>query len=1047
MILVRYQVDGTTGTPLGGFGAGAVKFIAHEGSFAVMTQPPADAYDYVKMIDFKFQLYTKRNEQVETVETMKAALIEGRYDDDAIWPLHQVNFPSINGITVSLTAFSPLDNKNYDQMSLPYAFYEFTVSNTSESQAEIAIGFQITSTTAFSLVEGKGIASANWAVFGKSNDYNGLISAGNDPGFCANGQCNNLVEGTLSKTAVKVILQAKETKSIQFVLAWYDNADPERCYYLGLYDNPATIAEVGLENFEHLKQNAVSLVDKIRASNLPQWLINQTLNTLANLTNNSMYKKDGRVAFAEGQWTCFGTMDQMWHARQIINQLIPEFAWKELEYWARTQKRHGQIHHDFNDYNSGSDNDKSALSTLMAWDDTEHSDYRDIDKWVDLNCGFIISVYETFTATNNQEWLKKLWPYIKKAGQRILDQVELYGNPDYPFTFDESENSYDAGGDPNPYNASMSAVAYKILLILAERFGETKLVERYTNAYETVVASYRARYLNDNFPQGKHAEGYFAGQWLALHLRLGEIWTAEDTDYVLKKLDNYYHPYSWGMGTLKGTYNEWTPYQLTHYGGLLLHTRRIKEWYAMQYDAYRRQYEDRNKVFNHPLDILPAVTEPNYVATVISGDRQYISLPSIWRNYYDLVGFYRDASTRDIWLQPIVLEEMQHEMKDALFITPEGYGTISCKVSGEANQNKEITIKFEQPIHVNKIHLTDHFGENVTVSINSKNYDFYRQGTGYAKELVIDWNGIINQTGLKITVIGEPSISLPEEPKVYPYPPDSQVSEIIDAYQYIPVAVASELAGIDLIRPVGETWYITNIHNFDYLKVDNVEFGSIGSQVIELTVRSTIGGTVEVVLDSVGGQLLGECPIPNTNGEWQAFRFPIIKVANTHDLVLRFAGNSPESLMDVSQFKFIPDDGRLERTGWTVTASDNNFQIDGLLDGDPKTRWHGSYQKVGKWIMLDMGADQTFNKITLETTLAPMDSPRGFEVYLATNTQGANFSEPVYKNENPEGTLVTEIKFNTLQTARYIKIVLTKDDPQHYFSIYELNVWNTTNKK
>ena len=47
MILVRYQVDGTTGTPLGGFGAGAVKFIAHEGSFAVMTHT-ADTYDYVK---------------------------------------------------------------------------------------------------------------------------------------------------------------------------------------------------------------------------------------------------------------------------------------------------------------------------------------------------------------------------------------------------------------------------------------------------------------------------------------------------------------------------------------------------------------------------------------------------------------------------------------------------------------------------------------------------------------------------------------------------------------------------------------------------------------------------------------------------------------------------------------------------------------------------------------------------------------------------------------------------------------------------------------
>ena len=35
-------------------------------------------------VDFKFQLYTKRNEQVKLWK--QAALIEGRYDDDAIWP-------------------------------------------------------------------------------------------------------------------------------------------------------------------------------------------------------------------------------------------------------------------------------------------------------------------------------------------------------------------------------------------------------------------------------------------------------------------------------------------------------------------------------------------------------------------------------------------------------------------------------------------------------------------------------------------------------------------------------------------------------------------------------------------------------------------------------------------------------------------------------------------------------------------------------------------------------------------------------------------------
>ena len=39
-------VDGTTGTPLGGFGAGAVKFDAKAGTFAATTRPPADQTDY-----------------------------------------------------------------------------------------------------------------------------------------------------------------------------------------------------------------------------------------------------------------------------------------------------------------------------------------------------------------------------------------------------------------------------------------------------------------------------------------------------------------------------------------------------------------------------------------------------------------------------------------------------------------------------------------------------------------------------------------------------------------------------------------------------------------------------------------------------------------------------------------------------------------------------------------------------------------------------------------------------------------------------------------
>lgn len=1042
--ILNFAIDGTTGTPLGGFGAGAVKFCAHAGTFATMTKPPADAYDYRKMDNFKFQMFTQRGKTIKTVDRMKAQLVEGRSDDDAIWPLHLVNFGTVNDIQVNLTAFAPFDNIAYEKMSMPYAFYEFTCTNQLDSEVIAAVAFQIESDLeGFTYIENKGIKNAKWAIYAKSSDSNGVISAGNDEDFFTAGENNNNPQEAQSRVAVKFTLKPHEVKTIQFVLAWYDNSDPERCFYLGCYDEPGAIAELGLNNFEHLKNNATTLVTRMRESNLPQWFINQTLNTLANLTNNSMYKRDGRVAFAEGQWTCFGTMDQMWHARQIINQLVPEFAWQELEYWARTQKASGQIHHDFNDYKNGSDNEKAALSTLVAWDDAEHSDYRMIDTWVDLNCGLIISVYETFIATNNRERLNYFWPYLKKAGQRILDQVKLYGNPDYPYTFDTSENSYDAGGDPNPYNASLSAVAYKIMALLAQDQNDHKLTQLYNDAYNKVVSSYRARYLNDNFPVGSHSESYFAGQWLSLHLRLGEIWTATETDYVLEMLDNYYHPYSWGMGTLKGTYNEWTPYILTHYGGLLLHTRRTSQWYVMQNDAYRRQYSDRNLVFNHPLDVLPAVNETNFLATEISGDKQYISMPGIWRNYSDVVGYYRNSSTNEIWIQPIILEEMNHQMLDALVISPEGYGSITCVESGQHFQNKAITLKMDQPLAVSKIYLDDHFGENLSILINDQAYDFVRQGTGYAKELVIEWDGVINSKGITIVVAGDPGNPPSPAPKVYPYPPDTEVTEVVDAYNVIPAVVATELAGIDIVNPVGDTWYITNTHNFDYLKVDNVDFGSSGTKIIYFTVRSDVGGSIEVVLDSVSGELVGECEIPKTDGEWQVLSFEITKIVGQHNIILRFAGNSTANLMDLVQFRFLPDDGRLDRSGWTATASDNSAMTIGFLDDDLTTRWHGGYQRPGKWILLDMKQDQTFDQIILESKLSPNDSPRGFKVYLATDAEGPNFDEAISSGGTELGLGVTDINFSVPQVARYIKLVLTEEDLNHYFSIYEMNVVNS----
>ncbi len=214
----------------------------------------------------------------------------------------------------------------------------------------------------------------------------------------------------------------------------------------------------------------------------------------------------------------------------------------------------------------------------------------------------------------------------------------------------------------DPYNSNLSAVAYKMMIQLAGEKGEADLVKLYENAYKMVVNSFHNRYIRDGqFVAGKHCESIFAGQWLAFHLKLGEIWKAEDTDFILSKLENYYYPYYRGLGYPEGTYDEWSPYILAHYGGLLLNTGRLDQWHAMQKDSYLRQYLDRDRVFDHPLNILPLVNEPKWVSTNIKSKKQYISIPAMWRNYYDIVGFHRDFRSKELWIKPIIPKTMNHE--------------------------------------------------------------------------------------------------------------------------------------------------------------------------------------------------------------------------------------------------------------------------------------------------------------------------------------------------------------------------------------------------
>ena len=858
------QVNCTTGTPLGGFGCGGVKFDANTGMFATMTTPPADAYDFQLLKEPRLEL-TVDGQRTERLKAHRTA--DGRADDDAIWPLHRVTLAGIGGVEVGMTGYSPLDNKDYQNMHLPYALYEVTLTNTSAEPHLADFRFVWKNTEDAELAEDT--EKVSWC----------LLSDG---------------EGT-------VTLQPGEKKRIRYVLAWYNHEDTELGYYMNLYSNPRDIARHGMTVFDRLKGNAERLVSGMRGSNLPHWLQNQTLNTLSACVLNGMYKRDGRLAFAEGQWTCFGTMDQMWLARHVFYQLLPDYAWQELSYWARTQMKNGQIHHDFNKMDVGRDRARRYL--LCPWDDTEHQDYRDVQKWVDLNAGFIISVYEAYRATANRERFLSLWPNVKRAAEKMLRQVRELGNQKYPYNFDGSENSYDAGGNPDPYNANISALAYRIVSELANETGEEDIARRYGEAYDTVRRSFAQRYIvdKDNM-MGKHCENVFTGQQMALHLQIGEIWSEAETDSVLARLERYYYPRYWGLGYPAGTYDEWTPYLLIHYGGLLLNTGHVDDWLALQKDAYERQYLDRERLFDHPLNVLPIVKELRWTSRNIKSKKQYISIPSLWRNYTDIVGFHRDARTAEVWLKPILLPDMGGKLDKGYFFCPMTDGTIDYQ---ETADGAIITLRTTEPLTINAIHLADQFDGKVTVSVDGRKCKAERKGTGYAKELVVQWQRTTGQP-LRIEMKGKRIA----KPIYTPARPDRDFSEAfklsdLSPFEPMPAVKADKLAGTEKAQNADGSEYLTSCNNFDYIQFSNVDFARGGTTHVVFRIRTTFSDSeLEVVLDDTAGQVVGSYKLPSTNGEWRELEFPIQKITKVHNVILRFFGSRSESLMDVEWVKF-----------------------------------------------------------------------------------------------------------------------------------------------
>ena len=107
--------------------------------------------------------------------------------------------------------------------------------------------------------------------------------------------------------------------------------------------------------------------------------------------------------------------------------------------------------------------------------------------------------------------------------------------------------------------------------------------------------------------------------------------------------------------------------------------------------------------------------------------------------------------------------------------------------------------------------------------------------------------------------------------------------------------------------------YVTDIHNGDYIKLQNIALGHQLPRTFTARVASGLrGGAIEVRLDSLGGQLLGILHVPATGGweQWQTITIDLDYPTTSHhlpltaDLYLAFTGRKGPKLFNFDWWQF-----------------------------------------------------------------------------------------------------------------------------------------------
>ncbi len=124
--------------------------------------------------------------------------------------------------------------------------------------------------------------------------------------------------------------------------------------------------------------------------------------------------------------------------------------------------------------------------------------------------------------------------------------------------------------------------------------------------------------------------------------------------------------------------------------------------------------------------------------------------------------------------------------------------------------------------------------------------------------------------------------------------------------------------------------------------------------------------------------------------------------------------------------------------GKTVSASSvqtAGLEADNVNDGDNGTRWSSNFSEW-EWVRIDLGSDQSVDKIVMEWEAA---YATGYNIFVVKDG-ASSWGTPVYVENNGQGG--TEEITRSFGTGRYVVIQSMNRATEYGISLFELEVYS-----